>query len=133
DASAPPARHARKRIPGAHTSCLSTRPPPGHPRTAVPPRAGARAVRGFGPKPGCHPPGRRLYNQGIRPRAAVARRTDEIRMAFFQTDTLWVNQLADGVAALILDVPDRPVNVLSRRVLADLDEALDRVAAEDSF
>jgi 3-hydroxyacyl-CoA dehydrogenase/enoyl-CoA hydratase/3-hydroxybutyryl-CoA epimerase len=54
-------------------------------------------------------------------------------MAFFQTDTLWVNQLADGVAALIFDVPDRSVNVLSPRVLADLGEALDRVAADDSF
>jgi 3-hydroxyacyl-CoA dehydrogenase/enoyl-CoA hydratase/3-hydroxybutyryl-CoA epimerase len=54
-------------------------------------------------------------------------------MAFFQTDTLWVNQLGDGVAAVFLDVPDRPVNVLSRRVLADLDAALDRIAAEDSF
>jgi 3-hydroxyacyl-CoA dehydrogenase/enoyl-CoA hydratase/3-hydroxybutyryl-CoA epimerase len=54
-------------------------------------------------------------------------------MAFFQTDTLWVNQLEGGVAALVLDVPDRSVNVLSRRVLADLDEAIDRVAGEDSF
>src|SRR5947209_14095541 len=54
-------------------------------------------------------------------------------MAFFQTETLWVNQLADGVGAIILDVPGRSVNVLSRRVLADLDRALDRVAAEPSF
>jgi 3-hydroxyacyl-CoA dehydrogenase / enoyl-CoA hydratase / 3-hydroxybutyryl-CoA epimerase len=54
-------------------------------------------------------------------------------MAFFQTETLWVNQLADGVAALILDVPGRPVNVLSRGVLADLESALDRVAADGSF
>src|SRR5262245_59996955 len=54
-------------------------------------------------------------------------------MAFFQTDNLWINQLADGVAALVLDVKDRPVNVLSRAVLADLEQALDRVAAEPSF
>ncbi|HYT93711.1 MAG TPA: 3-hydroxyacyl-CoA dehydrogenase NAD-binding domain-containing protein [Gemmataceae bacterium] len=54
-------------------------------------------------------------------------------MAFFQTDNLWVNQLDDGVAALILDMPDRSVNVLARRVLADLDAALDRVAGESSF
>ncbi len=54
-------------------------------------------------------------------------------MAFFQAETLWVKQLAEGVAALILDVPDRSVNVLSRRVLAELDQALDRVAADDSF
>jgi 3-hydroxyacyl-CoA dehydrogenase/enoyl-CoA hydratase/3-hydroxybutyryl-CoA epimerase len=54
-------------------------------------------------------------------------------MAFFQTPTLWVNQLPDGVAALVLDVPGRGVNVLSRQVLADLEAALDRVAADDSF
>jgi 3-hydroxyacyl-CoA dehydrogenase/enoyl-CoA hydratase/3-hydroxybutyryl-CoA epimerase len=54
-------------------------------------------------------------------------------MAFFQTDTLWINQLSDGVAALMLDVPGRSVNVLTLQVLADLDQALDRVAAEPSF
>jgi 3-hydroxyacyl-CoA dehydrogenase/enoyl-CoA hydratase/3-hydroxybutyryl-CoA epimerase len=54
-------------------------------------------------------------------------------MAFFQADNLWVSQLADGVAALVLDVPGRSVNVLNRQVLADLDAALDRVEAEPSF
>jgi 3-hydroxyacyl-CoA dehydrogenase/enoyl-CoA hydratase/3-hydroxybutyryl-CoA epimerase len=54
-------------------------------------------------------------------------------MAFFQTDTLWVSQLADGAAALVLNVPGRSVNVLSRQVLADLEVALERVAAEPSF
>src|SRR5262249_7430552 len=54
-------------------------------------------------------------------------------MAFFQTDNLWINQLADGVAALVLDVKNRPVNVLSRAVMADLEQALDRAAAEPSF
>ncbi len=54
-------------------------------------------------------------------------------MAFFQTPTLWVNRLPDGVAALVLDVPDRSVNVLSRQVLTDLEAALDRVAGDDSF
>jgi 3-hydroxyacyl-CoA dehydrogenase/enoyl-CoA hydratase/3-hydroxybutyryl-CoA epimerase len=54
-------------------------------------------------------------------------------MAFFQTDNLWVNQLADGVAALVLDVKDRPVNVLARAVMAELEQALDRIAAEPSF
>jgi 3-hydroxyacyl-CoA dehydrogenase/enoyl-CoA hydratase/3-hydroxybutyryl-CoA epimerase len=44
-----------------------------------------------------------------------------------------VSQLADGVAALVLDVPGRSVNVLNRQVLADLEAALDRVAAEPSF
>lgn len=50
-------------------------------------------------------------------------------MAFFQGETLWVNQLADGLAALVLDVPDRKVNVLGDKVFADLEEALERVAA----
>lgn len=54
-------------------------------------------------------------------------------MAFFQTQSLWVNQLADGVAALVLDVPDRSVNVLTQQVLTDLEQALDRIAAESSF
>jgi 3-hydroxyacyl-CoA dehydrogenase/enoyl-CoA hydratase/3-hydroxybutyryl-CoA epimerase len=54
-------------------------------------------------------------------------------MAFFQSDNLWVSQLADGVASLVLDVPGRDVNVLGRAVLADLDAALDRIAAEPSF
>src|SRR5262245_53681348 len=48
-------------------------------------------------------------------------------MAFFQADTLWINQLADGVGELVLDVPDSRVNVLNERVFADLDAALDSV------
>jgi 3-hydroxyacyl-CoA dehydrogenase / enoyl-CoA hydratase / 3-hydroxybutyryl-CoA epimerase len=54
-------------------------------------------------------------------------------MAFFQTETLWINQLADGVAALILDVPDRKVNVLTGQVFADLEKALERVSAEQKY
>ncbi len=54
-------------------------------------------------------------------------------MAWFQAQTLWVNQLADGVAALVLDVPGRSVNVLGRQVLDDLELALDRIAAETSI
>ncbi len=54
-------------------------------------------------------------------------------MAFFQADTLWINQLADGVAALVLDVPGSRVNVVNARVLADLEQALERIAAEPSF
>jgi 3-hydroxyacyl-CoA dehydrogenase/enoyl-CoA hydratase/3-hydroxybutyryl-CoA epimerase len=49
-------------------------------------------------------------------------------MAFFQARNLWINQLADGVAALVLDVPDRKVNVLSREVFSDLKAALTCVA-----
>jgi enoyl-CoA hydratase/carnithine racemase len=54
-------------------------------------------------------------------------------MAFFQAETLWVNRLADGVAALVLDVPDRKINVLGRQALANLEQALDRIEAEASF
>jgi 3-hydroxyacyl-CoA dehydrogenase/enoyl-CoA hydratase/3-hydroxybutyryl-CoA epimerase len=54
-------------------------------------------------------------------------------MAFFQSQTLWINQLSDGVAALVLDVPNRSVNVLTAQVLAELEQAIDRVAAEPSF
>jgi 3-hydroxyacyl-CoA dehydrogenase/enoyl-CoA hydratase/3-hydroxybutyryl-CoA epimerase len=54
-------------------------------------------------------------------------------MAFFQAETLWVNQLADGVAGLIFDVPERSVNVITRQVMKDLESALERVAAEPTF
>jgi len=54
-------------------------------------------------------------------------------MAFFQAETLWINQLADGVACLVFDVPERSVNVISRQVMADLATALERAAAEPSF
>src|SRR5260370_7276819 len=54
-------------------------------------------------------------------------------MAFFQTDSLWINQLAAGVAALVLDVPGRKVNVLTAQVFADLEKALERVSIEPSF
>lgn len=54
-------------------------------------------------------------------------------MAFFQADTLWINQLADGIAELVLDVPDSRVNVLNEHVFADLEAALERIAVEPSF
>src|SRR5438132_7176502 len=54
-------------------------------------------------------------------------------MAFFQSESLWVNQLGDEMAALILDVPARKVNVLSAQVLGELDEALERIAAAGQF
>jgi 3-hydroxyacyl-CoA dehydrogenase/enoyl-CoA hydratase/3-hydroxybutyryl-CoA epimerase len=54
-------------------------------------------------------------------------------MAFFQAETLWINQLADGVACLILDLPGRSVNVLTHQVMQDLAGALDRLAAESNF
>src|SRR5436190_3127038 len=54
-------------------------------------------------------------------------------MAFLQRETLWVNQLADGVAVLVLDLPGRTVNVLTRQMLADLDAALDQLNAASGF
>src|SRR4051812_7095069 len=54
-------------------------------------------------------------------------------MAFFQTENLYVNQLADGVAELVLDVPGDSVNGLTMATLADFDKALDVVAGHDAF
>jgi 3-hydroxyacyl-CoA dehydrogenase/enoyl-CoA hydratase/3-hydroxybutyryl-CoA epimerase len=54
-------------------------------------------------------------------------------MAFFQSHTLWVNHLADGVAGLVLDCPEAPTNTLNGQVLSDLEEALDRVAGAGRF
>src|SRR5262245_59651543 len=51
-------------------------------------------------------------------------------MAFFQADTLWINQLADGIGELVLDVPDSRVNVFNERVFADLEDALDGIAGD---
>ena len=39
-------------------------------------------------------------------------------MAYFQTENLWVNRLADGVAELVLDVSGSKVNVPNRAVLS---------------
>jgi 3-hydroxyacyl-CoA dehydrogenase / enoyl-CoA hydratase / 3-hydroxybutyryl-CoA epimerase len=54
-------------------------------------------------------------------------------MAFYQSRTLWVNQLADGVAELVLDRPDARVNLLDTATLDDLDEAMDRMVAFGQF
>jgi 3-hydroxyacyl-CoA dehydrogenase/enoyl-CoA hydratase/3-hydroxybutyryl-CoA epimerase len=54
-------------------------------------------------------------------------------MAFFQTESLWVNELADGVAVLMLDVPGSKRNHLNPDVLVDLDKALAVVEKEDRF
>src|SRR5262245_4598789 len=49
-------------------------------------------------------------------------------MPLFRSETVEVDRDVDGSLHLSLDVPERPVNVLSRRVLSDLDEALDAIA-----
>ena len=48
----------------------------------------------------------------------------------FQSETVAVEKDADGSAFLKIDVPGQTHNMISRQVLADLDAALDRVAAE---
>jgi 3-hydroxyacyl-CoA dehydrogenase/enoyl-CoA hydratase/3-hydroxybutyryl-CoA epimerase len=53
-------------------------------------------------------------------------------MTLFRTDNIRVDAPADGRAVLWLDVPNRPFNVFSRPVMADLDRALDAVAAAPS-
>lgn len=54
-------------------------------------------------------------------------------MAYFQTDSLWISDLGDGVAAIVLDVVDRKVNVIADRFLDDFNEALERVQANRDF
>src|SRR5215831_12338404 len=54
-------------------------------------------------------------------------------MSFFQAETLRVDQHPDGTAVLWIDVPGRPINVFTHQLLADLDTALDRVAAESAI
>ncbi|HZV06992.1 MAG TPA: 3-hydroxyacyl-CoA dehydrogenase NAD-binding domain-containing protein [Gemmataceae bacterium] len=50
-------------------------------------------------------------------------------MQVFHSATIVVERDPDGALALILDVPGRSVNVFNRQVMADLDAALDAVAA----
>lgn len=50
-------------------------------------------------------------------------------MQVFHSETVVVERDPDGSVALILDVPGRSVNVFNRQVVADLDAALDAVAA----
>jgi 3-hydroxyacyl-CoA dehydrogenase/enoyl-CoA hydratase/3-hydroxybutyryl-CoA epimerase len=54
-------------------------------------------------------------------------------MALFQTQNLWLSQLAEGVAALYLDVANRNVNVLSPAVLGELKQAFDCVEQQGSI
>lgn len=54
-------------------------------------------------------------------------------MAFFQTENLWVNELADGVAALVLDVQGSIGNSLSLAMLKDLGRALDAIEEAGRF
>jgi 3-hydroxyacyl-CoA dehydrogenase / enoyl-CoA hydratase / 3-hydroxybutyryl-CoA epimerase len=53
-------------------------------------------------------------------------------MALFQTNCLWVQQLADNVAAIVLDPPGKS-NLLTPALLADLEQALNAVEKEPRF
>ncbi|MCI0378388.1 MAG: enoyl-CoA hydratase-related protein [Gemmataceae bacterium] len=54
-------------------------------------------------------------------------------MAFFQGENLWINQLADGVAELVLDVPGGKTNALGAAVLEELGKSLDVLEKEEKF
>jgi 3-hydroxyacyl-CoA dehydrogenase/enoyl-CoA hydratase/3-hydroxybutyryl-CoA epimerase len=54
-------------------------------------------------------------------------------MAVFQTKHLWIKHLADGVAALVLDRANSPVNFLDLEMLDDLARALDAVTAAKQY
>ncbi|HZZ82453.1 MAG TPA: 3-hydroxyacyl-CoA dehydrogenase NAD-binding domain-containing protein [Gemmataceae bacterium] len=49
-------------------------------------------------------------------------------MAFFQSKHVWVKQLGDGVAALMLDRQQMPANFLDFAMLDDIERALDAIA-----
>src|SRR5262245_58166706 len=54
-------------------------------------------------------------------------------MAYFQAKNLWVNQLADGVAELVLDVSNSSQNLLTPSVIDDLENAIEAVSANGQF
>src|SRR5438067_3161757 len=51
-------------------------------------------------------------------------------MAIFQSDTVVVENDGDGSLVLRFDVPDHSLNVITRKLMADLDAAFDAVAAQ---
>jgi 3-hydroxyacyl-CoA dehydrogenase/enoyl-CoA hydratase/3-hydroxybutyryl-CoA epimerase len=51
-------------------------------------------------------------------------------MPVYQSDTVTVERDTDGSFVLVLDVPGRSVNLITRQVLADLDGALDALARQ---
>ncbi len=54
-------------------------------------------------------------------------------MAFFQSKHLWVQQLTDGVAVLVLDREQSPTNFLDPAMLDEVDLALDAVLQTNAF
>jgi 3-hydroxyacyl-CoA dehydrogenase/enoyl-CoA hydratase/3-hydroxybutyryl-CoA epimerase len=53
-------------------------------------------------------------------------------MPYFESATVRVDVAGEGVRRLLIDLPDKSVNVLNQRVMADLDAALDRVAEDQT-
>ncbi len=51
-------------------------------------------------------------------------------MPLFRSDTVTIDRDTDGSFVLVLDVPNRSVNLITRQVLADLDAALDVLSAQ---
>ena len=49
-------------------------------------------------------------------------------MPIFRSDVVEVDRDVDGSLHLTLDVADRPMNVFNRKVMTDLDHALDAIA-----
>src|SRR5262245_52276140 len=64
------------------------------------------------------------------PNSRSIRRNRGTTMPLFQASTITVNRDADGSLGLVIDVPGRSVNVITRQVLTDLDAALDAIARE---
>ena len=54
-------------------------------------------------------------------------------MAIFTSPSIRIERDADGGGVLILDVPDKSVNVFTRQVFADLDAALQVLESEKSL
>jgi 3-hydroxyacyl-CoA dehydrogenase/enoyl-CoA hydratase/3-hydroxybutyryl-CoA epimerase len=53
-------------------------------------------------------------------------------MPYFESATIRVDVAGEGIRQLLIDVPDKSVNVLNARVMADFDAALDRVADDQT-
>lgn len=53
-------------------------------------------------------------------------------MAYFQAKHLWVDDAGSGIAAVVLDGPDRTIQ-LDPMILDELEEALTRIEAEEHF
>src|SRR5262245_5834402 len=51
-------------------------------------------------------------------------------MSVFQSSTVTVQRDGDGSFVLVLDVPDRSVNLITRQVLADLEGAFSALAGQ---